>query len=338
MPIAAQPRIHLLAHASPATVGMKQLGFSDVDALVDWIRTLAEPEFAISANSKILGAARDDATGGRTDDAARIRDLESALRDEQTRGLVALLGGAYFARLLPRLAHDLLRTRRAPLTAFGFSEMTTLVNLVARRRWGRGVYWLAPNYAAWKVKPRGDGRRAFADFWRVAKRVIARKAFPMPDEFADSPLAPALEPLTGRVIAGHVRGGPVNIVGGCLAVLAAAVGAPWARGLRPRERWLLLEDLNEDAYRTDRHLAALQAAGWLNDATGIVLGDFHRDGAVLLDEVLALLRFHLPAGKQTPIISLPSVGHVWPMQPVPINQSLTLTVRGGAVAIELPRE
>jgi muramoyltetrapeptide carboxypeptidase len=63
------------------------------------------------------------------------------------------------------------------------------------------------------------------------------------------------------------------LLGGCLSILAAACGTPWA--LRPRREGVVLfiEDVNERPYRVDRMLRQLRQAGAFAGLRGLVFGE-----------------------------------------------------------------
>ncbi len=63
-----------------------------------------------------------------------------------------------------------------------------------------------------------------------------------------------------------------RLLGGCLAILAAACGTPWALKPDPAGTILLLEDVNEPPYRIDRMLLQLREAGAFEGVRGVVFG------------------------------------------------------------------
>jgi muramoyltetrapeptide carboxypeptidase len=77
------------------------------------------------------------------------------------------------------------------------------------------------------------------------------------------------------------------LLGGCLSILAAAAGTPWA--LRPREggTLLFLEDVHERPFRIDRMLRQLRQSGAFAGLRGIVFGDM-KGCAPKLDEPYTL--------------------------------------------------
>jgi len=320
-------RVHLIAHARPIGPDITRFGFADADEYVAFIREHLPPPLRLTCNRRLIAAEEDPWNGGRVDDATRIRDLQSAIDDPKTVAVVAAGGGAYFSRIVPHLNLSSLARRRQPLWTLGFSEMTTLVNLVASYRGGRGLYWLCPNWLAWHVRPVDAARSTFAEFWRVLPEILAGR---QPAEISEF----SFGPIQGELVTGRVRSSRVRLVGGCLAVLAANVGGKTGHRLRPDGKWLLLEDIKESPYRIDRHLAALKVAGWLDRVAGLVAADFRMMNQDTQPAVLELLKYHLPKDRRVPIITTRSLGHVWPMVPVLLNRPLAMSVRRRDVTIE----
>lgn len=313
-------RVHLIAPANPVSKDLVRFGYSDVRAYVAAIRAALPTGLRLTTSPALLTAAEDPARGGRRDDTARAADINAALRDPRTRAIVAASGGAYLTRILQRLDWRPLARRRHALAVLGFSEITSLTNLAARQAGGRGLYGLCPNYLGWKVEPPGAARAAFEAFWR---------ALPQWLDLADGQADGGVWGLQAQRFSGKPRAGVTQLAGGCLSVLAACIADPAFCRARPRGCWLALEDVNEAPHRIDRHLAALQLAGWLGAAAGVLVGDFHtREDADQRALVGEMLRFHLPA--DTPVLLTRDFGHVWPMQPLPLRRDLHLRrVRGG---------
>jgi muramoyltetrapeptide carboxypeptidase len=61
-----------------------------------------------------------------------------------------------------------------------------------------------------------------------------------------------------------------QLIGGCLSVVVAALGTPWAPKFDGRI--LFLEDIGEKAYRIDRMLVQLSQAGVFDRVAGVVFG------------------------------------------------------------------
>src|SRR5262249_30780699 len=64
-----------------------------------------------------------------------------------------------------------------------------------------------------------------------------------------------------------------RLLGGCLSILAAAAGTPWALAPDPAGTILFIEDVDEKPYRVDRMLLQLRLSGALDGVRAIVLGD-----------------------------------------------------------------
>lgn len=316
--------MHLLSAANPVGPDIGRFGFDGVDEYVDFIREHLPRPLRLTFSRPLLRAVEEPARGGRRDDAGRVRDLQTALSDPRTVAIVASNGGGWFSRILPQIDFSVLATRRTPLTVLGFSELTGLVNAVAGYRAGRGVYWLCPNYLAWKVSPPSAARAAFGRFW---SELLGRIGLPGFNRLPD-------EPIRGALRSGRLREGRIRLVGGCLSVMAALLAGPIGRRVRPDGRWLLIEDVNEAAYRIDRHLATFKHAGWFDRLGGILVGDFHhRDEGDQAGAVLELLRYHVPRGRAMPIVTTSELGHVWPMIPALLNRPLTVRAPGSQVSI-----
>ncbi len=320
-------RIHLIGHGNPIGPDATRFGLEDVPTYVEFAERHLPAPLRLTYDMDLLTVVEEPWEAGRHDDAERIKDINAALRDRRTLAIVAAAGGAYFSRILPHLDFSPLTRRQSPLWMLGFSEMSTIVNLVASYRWGRGLYWLGPNWLSSRLRPAEAARAALGEFWRLLPEVLSGRR--PTDAYHLS-----FEPVQGELVAGRLKSGSIRVVGGCLAVLAATVGSPLARRYRPMRKWLMLEDLKESPYRIDRHLAALKLAGWLEAAAGLIIGDFHMLNNDTQPAVLKLLEFHLPRKRKVPIVTTRSVGHVWPMSPMLLNRPAEVSVSGSDVVID----
>jgi muramoyltetrapeptide carboxypeptidase len=181
-----------------------------------------------------------------TDD-ERLHGLHGLLEDSSLEAIFFARGGHGMLRLLPFIDWDLLARR--PRWFIGYSDLTPLLGqLVAR------MGWLALHgpMVAGEFARGLDGAEAIS-----LKRALA----------GESPLD---IPLAGT--SGSWRGVTGQLVGGCLSLLAATVGTPWAVSMA--DSVLFLEDVDEPLYRIDRMLHQLRLAGALNGVRGVVLGAF----------------------------------------------------------------
>lgn len=312
-------RIHLLAHANPIQKDIDRFEFASATEYVAFIRDHLPAGSRLTYSSKIFAAREDTQRGGRSDDAARVRDLQGAIDDPRTAAIIALAGGAWLGRVLPHIDPSSLQKRKAPLIVCGFSEITGLLNWLATYKCVRAYYWLCPNYLAWKIAPPAAARFAFGEFWKN-----------LPRHF--DPTNPDAT-IRGALASGSIKQGRTRVIGGCLSVLVAALAGPITRRVNPTGAWLALEDIGEAVYRIDRYLATLKLAGWFDRIAGILLGDFHtKDEPDQTAEILELLKYHLPRERKLPIVVSRDVGHVWPIRPLPINRPLRLLLKGKSVS------
>lgn len=176
------------------------------------------------------------------DDAQRAADLESMLADPDIKAIIAARGGYGCGRLLgPRSFFE----RDAPPKIFaGHSDVTFLLNDALDR--AGLVTFHSPMVAGLES---GSA---------TTNALIAALT-------NDSP--PTCYPGE-RIRSGLARG---RLVGGCLSVVTAMIGTPYA--VDPRGRVLFLEDVNEKPFRIDRMLTHLWQAGAFDGVEAVVFGE-----------------------------------------------------------------
>jgi muramoyltetrapeptide carboxypeptidase len=215
------------------------------------------------------------------DDDLRRSDLQRMLDDPAVRAIFCARGGYGSQRLVPDL--DLAPLARAPKAVVGYSDATALLAAVV----GAGVVGVHGPMVAQDMA-RGLSARS-EDHLR---RLLAD-----PGYLWEAELAEIVRP--GRAVG--------RLVGGCLSVVAALLGTPWA--LDTDGAILFLEDVGERPYRLDRLLTQLRQAGTLDRLAGLVFGTLMHcpvvDGVSPLDVVRACcadltcpVAFGLPAGHQ----------------------------------------
>ncbi|MEU4626624.1 LD-carboxypeptidase [Actinoplanes sp. NPDC023801] len=232
-----------------------------------------------------------------TDD-ERLDDLNAALRDPAVRGVLCLRGGYGSQRIVDRVDYDAVRAD--PKVIVGFSDITALhLALWCEAR-------LATVHGPVGVALR-DGTPAAEAVRRTmmttASVVVA--AVPSPGGFA-----------------GRAEG---LLLGGNLTLLAASCGTrhqpPTAGAI------LLLEEVNEAAYRVDRSLVQLRRSGWFDGLAGVAVGHFTNcPGA---DGVLAE---HL-GELGVPVLSGLPIGHDLAQIAVPLGLPARLDTAAGTLTV-----
>jgi len=287
--------------------------------------------YQVSANEAILEAAEDESRGGRIDDRLRAEDLQQGLADPDVVAIVALRGGAWFTRILPLIDFAVLDRRERQVAVFGFSELTTLVNIVGAHPRGLGVYSMGPAFLPYGMKRHAASQLHAGDLQGVSPEEWMLRR--LREEFFAffRNVASIIEgrggvgPLLARRVHGELpRPGEARFIGGNLTVFSAMIGSRYQECIRPKGRWLVLEDFNDKPERFDRFLAHLTLAGYWEECEGVLLGDFHQQGHDLTGPVLAILTFHLRRDSSLPVLVTSQVGHIWPMTPLPLHVPATL--------------
>lgn len=199
-------------------------------------------------------------------DAARFDDLLSMVMDPSIAAIFAARGGYGSGRLLPWL--DPTAIRAHPKALVGHSDLTFLLNDVAQRA---GLVTFHGPMVSWFAE-RPDGVDTLLAMLTGDAQREVDTALPLRDGEAEGVL-----------------------VGGCLSVVAAMVGTPYA--VDTTGRLLFLEDVNERPFRIDRMLTQLRQAGALDDLAGLIFGEMpgcFDAGDVTLADVVADICGDLP--------------------------------------------
>ncbi len=232
------------------------------------------------------------------DDKARAEDLRNAWLDPQYAAVFCARGGYGVQRMLEYVDVDELVA--VPKWFVGFSDITALHEPLN----ARGLVTLhGPMAAAVEQLETADGRERL------------RALLFEPETVTD-----LLAPVGARTVVDGVAEGPLR--GGNLAMLASSVGTPT---YTPPAGVVVLEDVDEAGYRVDRLLTQLLRAGWFDDVTGVVVGDFSgtQDPGDVIRERLE------PLG--VPMVEGAAIGHEALNLAVPLG----LPVRLDATAVTL---
>ncbi len=230
------------------------------------------------------------------DDGERLAAFHELAADADLPAIFFARGGHGILRLLPLLDWDLLG--RTPRAWVGYSDLTPFLLEVVRRL--GLVAFHGPLVAA-------DLARGLLP--EEEESLLGALAGSYPAEHA---LAAALRPGTAA--------GP--LLGGCLSLLTATLGTPFAPDLAGAV--VFLEDVDEPAYKLDRMLTHLRLSGSLDAISAMVIG--HLDGgaagsplcgappererlaAVVADSLAAFdwpLAWGEPCGHRAPNLTLP---------------------------------
>jgi muramoyltetrapeptide carboxypeptidase len=238
--------------------------------------------FVVRLGEGIL--ARSTFTAGSVD--TRLDQLHDLIADREVAAVACARGGAGVMQLLPHLDRELLQAN--PKLLLGYSDVT-LLHLELER------LGIASLHGPMVARELAEGVEGYdrPSLWHGLTGAGAPYAS-QPDDLV------ALASGKGE---GLLRGG-------CLSLLAAAAGTPWALRSTDEPTLLFIEDVDEKPYRVDRMLRQLRASGALQGVTGVVFGDmkgctpgFHDD--YRLEEVL----LEALAGLGVPVALGLSSGH-----------------------------
>ncbi len=338
------PVIYLTAPANPAREVLEATGAADAAALIRRVQAAVGARYRVAGKASLIDAAIDDDRGGRRDDAARVRELHTALADDRIAAIVALRGGGWMTRLLSQFdVTAALDKRRTPVAVFGFSEITPLINMVGGHRQGRGYYYMTPGfprkamvrYARLNVDGIAQPRvRGTAAAERRAQRWARQRFDGAFDDYFREVVdllegRPPRRPFTGRLVAGRLSAeSRAVLIGGCLSVSLCLTTAALGKHADPKGKWIALEDLEETPQRIDRQLALLKLAGWFDRCAGVLIGDFHEGDTDQTDLVLAMLKYHLPQTRRLPVIVSKDLGHTWPQSVLPLGRGVKIRREG----------
>lgn len=221
-------------------------------------------------------------------DQQRVADLHDMFRDGEVKAVIAARGGYGSGRLLPLFDPGV--ARQHPKIFVGHSDLTFLLNDLVQR--AELVTFHGPMVAGLQTRPQAaafllamlSGDRTG---WQQAAQAVVRP--------------------------GNAEG---LLVGGCLSVVVATLGTPYATDTRGR--LLFLEEVNEKPFRIDRMLTQLRQAGVLDGVAGVIFGEM--SGCVAADNERVSVRdviaeaftdarypviFGLPSGHGDGTLTLP---------------------------------
>ena len=250
----------------------------------------------------------------------RAADLMAAFADPQIDALLCTRGGWGSAELLPLLDAGLVRSH--PKLFVGYSDHTSLHTWLWNQCRLRSVY--GPMVAAdWALEDGVD-----LPTWRatVEGQGLFHEGQQLPHE-SQSPLHESPSPLHESQPAMHQAHGPWRVgpadglrvlrggetqgrlLGGCLAILEASLGTPWAfRSDQPTV--LFLEDIGVKPYQWDRMLQHLRFAGVMEHVRAVILGDMGACGEPGETGLLEAACLHGLRDFRGPVLSGLRCGHV----------------------------
>ena len=243
-------------------------------------------EVVLASNLR-AGAAHEGRALFAGSDRQRLEAFHELAADDDIAGIVFARGGYGVLRLLERIDWPLLASRPRPYV--GYSDLTpVLLALVSRVR---TVAYHGPMVVDFARGLRPEERTSFLD------ALAGKRSRPW-----------QLEPVVPGVSAGRPKVISGRLLGGCLTMLASTIGTGFLPGFR--DSILVLEDIDEPAYRIDRLLTQLRMSRRMAGVRAVVAGHFTncdaRDSLIDFSDALGVpLLVGLPAGHEAPNHTLP---------------------------------
>jgi muramoyltetrapeptide carboxypeptidase len=232
----------------------------------------------------------------------RLDDLHRAFADCEVDGIICTRGGWGSAELLPHLDAELIR--KNPKAFIGYSDHTSLHVWLQDEANLTSFY--APMIAADFAREEGVDLAS----WQRALHGSINWSLGAGD---------GLRVLQAGKGEGELRGG-------CISILAAALGTPYAPVLH--NSVLFLEDIGTKPYQWDRLLLHLRYSGCLEGVRGIVFGDMNQCVSPEEHELLERAIVHGLRGFPGPVAIGLRCGHVSAPNitlPLGVRVSLDLT-------------
>jgi len=231
-------------------------------------------------------------------DEIRAKDINEMFEDKEVDGIICLRGGYGTPRILDLLDYNIIKNN--PKVFIGYSDITAL-HIVFNQICNL-ITFHGPMVSS-------DIIGNFQDFSKESlfKAIMNTEAIGL----IKNPVDEEIVKINGGIVEG-------DIIGGNLSLIADTIGTPYE--IDTKGKILFIEEVSEEPYSIDRMLNQLRLSGKLEDAIGIIFGDFnncepkgHYEDSLSLEEVIndhikplnKPIIYNLQAGHCNPIITLP---------------------------------
>lgn len=238
-------------------------------------------------------------------DADRAADLNDMFKDNEVKGIICSRGGYGSGRIVELLDYEVIKQK--PKVLLGYSDITYLHTAI-RQRTG-----LITFHGPMVASDMGE-----SDFAKLSYDLLQQFFVPQ-----DVIYTTAISPLEA-IVHGEATG---TLVGGNLSLLTSTLGTP--DEIDTKGKLLLLEDVAEPPYKIDSMLNQLKHAGKLEQAEGILIGDFtdceakDPETSLSFDQVLVDYLTDL----EKPVLKGFRIGHCNPNITVPLGTEATMDTK-----------
>jgi len=236
-------------------------------------------------------------------DEERLEDFHTMFLDPSINGIICASGGYGTGRIVSQIDFDIVANN--PKIFWGYSDITFL-HTVIRQQTGL-VTFHGPMVSSDIGKD---------DFYPLSKQMFQQLFEPVQLRYTEE-----ISPLE-IIRDGEAYG---EIVGGNLTLLSYTLGTTME--LDTKGKLLFIEDIDEEPYRIDAMLNQLKMTGKLDDAAGIIVGDFNnampkkRKSSLTLEQVLE----DYLAGLDKPVVKGFKIGHCSPHFSIPLGVKAKLS-------------
>lgn len=244
-------------------------------------------------------------------DEERLADLNEMFLDDEVKGIICAGGGYGTARITSGIDFEVIKNN--PKIFWGYSDITFLHTAI-RQETGLVTF---------------HGPMLASDIGKEDVNQVSKDTFQQLFEPADLNYSVEIS-LIEEMVPGSA-GGP--LVGGNLSLLSSSMGTPYE--IDTKGKILLIEDINEEPRAVDRMLNQLYMAGKLQEASGILVGDFNNcvpewELSLSLDEVIT----HYIKLADRPTLKGFKMGHCTPHIAVPFGTDARMDTNMKSVFVE----
>ncbi len=246
-------------------------------------------------------------------DELRAEDINDMFLDNEVDGIICLRGGYGSPRILDKI--DFQNIQNNPKVFVGYSDITAIH--IAINQFSNVTTFHGPMIIDM------DG-----EFNVLSKISLLNNTTKIFNTYRV--LNPKGEEIT-CINGGRAQG---ILVGGNLSLICATLGTPYE--IDTRGKILFLEDIDEEPYKIDRMLTQLYLAGKLNEAAGIILGDWNNCVAEKPTKSLSLLEVFrdIITPIEKPTIYNLKAGHCNPMITLPMGINVLMDANKGELIIK----
>jgi len=244
-------------------------------------------------------------------DEERLADLHEMFQDDEVKGIICAGGGYGTARIASAIDYKVIS--RNPKIFWGYSDITFLHTAI-RQQTGIVTF---------------HGPMIASDLGKADADPISKDQFKQlfqPTELLYTETTSELDEMVSGTAVGA-------LVGGNLSLLSSTMGTKFE--IDTAGKILLIEDINEEPRAVDRMMNQLFMAGKLQEAAGIIVGDFNncvpeRELSLTLDEVLG--HYIKLAGR--PALKGFKMGHCSPHIAIPFGTHAQLDTASKTLIVE----